>query len=178
MNTSCGNQLCTGIEELRKHLYDHTDKNEEVQCLYCNYKTTITSTIKQHLYRKHRHNNIDHLVGGIRFETCVTDNSAKAPSDEISSDVLEHHDFDEYDQDSREDNVSDEDNDELSAGQENELNMDEEQLFIETLAIRFNSWMNVENIAWKNVNKIVSEILLEQIFSARSIYSVNTNYKT
>ena len=58
---SCGNQVVTSIINFKAHLYSHTDKKEEVQCLFCEYTTNTTGTLQSHLSRKHKIQTVDNL---------------------------------------------------------------------------------------------------------------------
>ena len=38
--SSCGHQSMSRIKLLKQHLYSHTDRKEEVQCIFCSYRQT------------------------------------------------------------------------------------------------------------------------------------------
>ena len=51
---SCGHSTVCSLKKFKAHLYSHTDKKEEVQCLFCAYKSNTSGTLKSHFSRKHR----------------------------------------------------------------------------------------------------------------------------
>ena len=50
---SCGNERFSTILQLKLHLKTHTDRKEETQCCFCDYKTINSGTLKSHMSRKH-----------------------------------------------------------------------------------------------------------------------------
>ena len=50
---SCGNETFSTILQLKLHLRTHTDRKEEIQCCFCEYKTINSGSLKSHMSRKH-----------------------------------------------------------------------------------------------------------------------------
>ena len=150
---SCGNQLVTGIQDLKKHLYTHTQKKEEVECPFCTYQTNVTGTLKQHMSRKHPLQTIERLNTGI-LTVSLTPSEANVGEDPVHEDAIadESIDFDE-------DPVPDDGDPEMS---DQELDViaepEDEEIFLKALSILFNSWMNIANIPWSTVNDIVAQV--------------------
>ena len=56
-SSSCGHQRVATIKEMKLHITRaHTDKKEEVSCIFrgCNFKTQKTATFKSHMSKTHR----------------------------------------------------------------------------------------------------------------------------
>ena len=51
---SCGHSTVCSLRKFKAHLYTHTDKKEEVQCLFCSYTSNTSGSLKSHFSRKHR----------------------------------------------------------------------------------------------------------------------------
>ena len=63
---SCGHQAVSSIPDLKKHLYKaHTEKKEEIQCIFCAFKTNVTSSLQSHLSRKHKSQTVNELNASI-----------------------------------------------------------------------------------------------------------------
>ena len=63
---SCGHQAVRSIHDLKKHLYKaHTEKKEEIQCIFCAFKTNVTSSLQSHLSRKHKSQTVNELNASI-----------------------------------------------------------------------------------------------------------------
>ena len=141
MKNSCGNQISGGIVELKKHLYKHTNKKEEVQCPFCLYLTNNTGTLKQHMSRKHKIQTINELNQGIAcdIDPILNEESTVEVPTDVENDLSE--------------DVSSDDDD-----PEEDENVDDEIVFVKALSIVFNSWMNVANIPWSTVNDIVAQV--------------------
>jgi hypothetical protein len=61
LQVSCGHEIVSTISKLKLHLYSHTDRKEEVKCIFCPYKSDTTGTLKSHFCRKHKVQTIDQL---------------------------------------------------------------------------------------------------------------------
>ena len=142
---SCGHSTVCSLRKFKAHLYTHTDKKEEVQCLFCSYKSNTSGTLKSHFSRKHRVQTVNMIcskflqndrIEGFQDTEDVEDEKDKELELELELDVAE--------------GLSDEDD----GGDE----FDEEELFVKALAMTFNEWMNVKNLAYSTVNFVVSEI--------------------
>ena len=64
--SSCGHQEVSTIKELKIHLNDHTDKREEVQCLFCAYSTNNPGSLRSHFSRSHKLQTVELLNCGIQ----------------------------------------------------------------------------------------------------------------
>ena len=64
--SSCGHQEVSTVKELKIHLNKHTDKREEVQCLFCAYRTNNSGSLRSHLSRNHKLQNVELLNEGIK----------------------------------------------------------------------------------------------------------------
>ena len=143
--TSCGHQSVSSITLLKKHLLIHTDKKEEVQCIFCAYKCNTSGTLKSHFSRKHKIQTVDQLnnnvIENIEKESVIDDSAVQniTTTMEISGQIIEE-DL----------NIE---NDSSGIEQENS-----DDIFIKALAITFNTWMNVSGIPYSTVNLIVKEI--------------------
>lgn len=164
--SSCGNQSVTSIRELKKHLYAvHTVKKEEVTCLFCSFRTNVTSTLQSHFSRKHKVQTPDLLNTNLMSisednDQVVNDSTFEDNYFETRSqcdEILDGVERDSYSPDSE---VLTSNIDEMKALEEEADDFDEEncKLFVRALAITFNSWMNVKGIAWSTVNSIVTEV--------------------
>ena len=150
---SCGHQTVSSVPDLKKHLYkSHTDKKEEIQCIFCNYKTDITSSLQSHLSRKHKIQTVNELNTSIVEIEEINDENPQS-LDEVFEEIEENvvvqgensNDSFDLDDETVETNLSD-------------ANEDDEELFIKATAIMFNSWMNIKGIAWVTVQSIVQEV--------------------
>ena len=61
LEVSCGHQTASSIDLLKKHLYTHTNRREEVQCIFCLFRTNTSGSLKSHLSRKHKIQTVDLL---------------------------------------------------------------------------------------------------------------------
>ena len=66
---SCGHSIFSSINLLKKHLQTHTDRKEEVQCVFCTFSTDTTGTLKSHMSRKHKVQTVDNLNPKLVIET-------------------------------------------------------------------------------------------------------------
>ena len=145
---SCGNQTSSTILWLKKHLYSHTDKKEEVQCVFCHFITDTTGTLKSHFSRKHKIQSVSMLNSNIVKYSDVR---------EICSQDEEQINID----DMADDGENDEglhDISESDAESDIEENDDNSHVFVKALAITFNTWGNISGIPYSTVNCIVKEV--------------------
>ena len=143
---SCGRQKVTSIHDLKSHLKSHFDKSEKVSCLFssCEFETDNSGSMRSHFSRKHKNQSIDELKKQILTgfnEVSEANDNAVHIDEEVVSDLTEIHDEDivEYD-------------DEIEPEEE------VDEIFLKSLAICFNTWMNVSGIPYSTVNGIVTEI--------------------
>ena len=117
---SCGHSTVCSLRKFKAHLYTHTDKKEEVQCLFCSYKSNTSGTLQSHFSRKHRVQTVEMICSKFllndRIEGFNYTEDVEVEKDkklEISVDVTE--------------GFSDEDD----GGEE----FDEEEVFVKALAM-------------------------------------------
>ena len=150
--SSCSHQKFKTIRELKVHITsNHTDKMEEVECIFCDcsFRADRTGTLRSHFSRKHPiqqvHNLKSDVVENVDSADCEetdvlqmeTVSTALETGDDLQIDTTETSDF----------------------GEEVIENEDDDQvLFTRALCIQFNNWSNVKNIAYSTVNLIVSEV--------------------
>ena len=87
LQVSCGHEIVSTISKLKLHLYSHTDRKEEVKCIFCPYKSDTTGTLKSHFSRKHKVQTIDQLDvslidGSKQIESFLMENTAEAGIEE------------------------------------------------------------------------------------------------
>ena len=87
LQVSCGHEIVSTISKLKLHLYSHTDRKEEVKCIFCPYKSDTTGTLKSHFCRKHKVQTIDQLDvslidGSKQIESFLMENTAEAGIEE------------------------------------------------------------------------------------------------
>ena len=147
---SCNNHKVSNILSLKKHLFSHTDKKEDTQCIFCDYRTNTTGTLKSHLSRKHRIQTVNLLNPKlVKYSGDIGESSTLEDStQENEGDFTEE--FGDESFDSPASNVEDLD--------DNEDIFDQEDVFVKALAITFNTWMNISGIAYTTVNGIVKEV--------------------
>ena len=130
---SCNHQTVSNIKNLKTHLYSHTGKREEIQCIFCSYRTDATGSLSSHFSRKHKIQTVDLLNKGIvhvsEFGAVANDDIAGNSNQEIV-DVDNASDYEE------EDDV--EDNSDITTD-------DLDELFVKALAITV-------DIKWKEIN--------------------------
>ena len=150
--SSCSHQKFKTIRELKVHITSiHTDKMEEVECIFCDcsFRADRTGTLRSHFSRKHPiqqvHNLKSDVVENVDSADCEetdvlqmeTVSTALETGDDLQIDTTETSDV----------------------GEEVIENEDDDQvLFTRALCIQFNNWSNVKNIAYSTVNLIVSEV--------------------
>ena len=54
LKPSCGHELFNTIDELKRHLQCHTNRFEEVSCLFCPFQTDNSGSLRSHFSRKHK----------------------------------------------------------------------------------------------------------------------------
>ena len=158
LSSSCGHQKVASIKDLKIHITKyHTDKKQEVICIFrgCRFKTQNTSTFYSHISKNHRLQLVNDLKSDIvmvkdlqdvQDDMCELHTSKVSVSTEGIESVgpTGEHIFDNVEQDSL---VNYED-----------VQMEDDELFIRSLAITYNSWANVNHIPHCTVNQIVAEI--------------------
>ena len=164
---SCGHQSVSSIPELKKHLYSaHTDKKEEIQCIFCTYKSNTTSTLQSHISRKHKVQTVNTLTPNLVKIREDQDEGERGTEGEAFEENSAEIDFDSLDisVDGVYEDIWNED-----------IYEDRDELFVKAVAIMFNSWMNVKGIAWSTVNAIVQEVFESYnkgvVFTKRKIRS-------
>ena len=155
MSTSCGHQTMKSLKELKIHIvHSHAEKKEEVECIFkgCSFYTRKSGTLTSHWSNKHKLQLVQDLKENI-FDGDSRDNhlveescsvEINAPSENIELPVTNE----VYEED-----LSTVDDDSACA-----VNVESDELFIKSLAITFNTWSNVKNIAHSTVNDVVVEI--------------------
>ena len=156
-SVTCGHQIVKTLKDLKVHLVkDHTEKKEEVQCIFagCDFSSNKSGTLRSHFTRKHP----THMINDLKNEVTVPSDESGGNLGAIDLDVI------------NDDSVNDEfypecDGNETTVEEpgEDDRELDDEEccnkeVFTRALAMQFNSWMNVKNIAYTTVNSIVSEV--------------------
>ena len=156
MMTSCSHQQVKTVKELKSHLMKvHTDRYEQVQCIFheCNFKADRSGTLSSHFCKKHPIQQFHNLKSNIVENVEDTEDVDASSVEVVQETMLENADDWSDNADDFEETLA---NDLPSDSTENED--DNLGLFTRALAIQFNSWMNVQNIAYTTVNLIVSEV--------------------
>ena len=157
-SVSCGHQQMKTLQELKLHMVkDHTNKMEEVECIFtgCDFQSQKTGSLRSHFTRKHPSQLLDDLKVGIVVSCNELDEQTNEMHTENPESVTSIED--------REVNRSfgDETYESIQMDDDDDDGTDEEksqELFTRALSMTFNSWMNVKNIAYSTVNSIVSEV--------------------
>ena len=142
---SCNFQSVSNLSALKKHLFTHTDKKEETRCIFCDYKTNTTGTLKSHLSRKHRIQTINLLSSKLVLSGNADE--TEEPQLEFSDENIIH-----------EESVDDDISEDVEGADETEELFNPEDVFVKALAITINTWMNISGIAYSTVNLIVKEV--------------------
>ena len=50
----CSHAIFSSIAKLKQHLQTHTDRKEEVQCIFCSFSSNTSGTLRSHMSRKHQ----------------------------------------------------------------------------------------------------------------------------
>ena len=82
VESSCGNQSVSNISVLKKHILQHTERKEETQCIFCEFKTDTTGTMKSHMSRKHRVQTVEFLNSKFVVQRDFIESSDIVPNDE------------------------------------------------------------------------------------------------
>ena len=150
---SCGHQSASSIPVLKKHLYSvHTDKKEEIQCIFCAYRSNITSSLQSHMSRKHKVQSIQQLNSNVVkiIDDDLDERTGVEETEDVSmTTTFPHVEEEEDGSDGHEEDLESNDGD---------FNEENQEIFIKALAIMINSWMNIKGIAWGTVNSIVQEV--------------------
>ena len=154
---SCQHQTVTSVADLKTHLKSHyRDKHEMVSCPFagCNFESDVTGTWKSHFHRKHSSQQVEDLKAELvignepmraesdassPFETSALHSNSLVPTSEDMEDAS-----DDYA----------EDEEYITAG-ENDF---DDEIFLKSLAIVFNTWANVVGIPYSTVQKIIGEV--------------------
>ena len=156
---SCGHQQSTTLKDLKSHIIsEHTDKMEEVDCIYagCNFKSHKTGTLRSHFSRKHPSQLIDDVKKELVVSSGDDDQLAFKNSGTTFGRVDTENELDDDGSNSDCLGVT-LDNTDIEFEEEEEDD-NAQEVFTRALAMQFNSWMNVKNIAYSTVNEIVTEI--------------------
>ena len=155
MSVSCGHQKFKTVKELKIHLRSaHTDKRQEINCIFdgCSFSTNVSGTFKSHISKKHplqlKHNLKREILTSSDADTQMVEENRQYDVDttaEVCNDV------------------SIDDLSESNLGVEGymddlEREDDGQVLFTRALAMQFNSWCNIKNIAYTTVSQIVTEV--------------------
>jgi hypothetical protein len=157
-SVACGHQMFKTLKDLKVHLVkDHTEKKEEIQCIFagCDFLSNKTGTLRSHFTRKHPTHMVNDLKNNITVASeeyegnvGVIDLDVQLNDEEVSDEFyteLDHHEA-TIEEPFEDDQVFD------------EIDSCSKEVFTRALAMQFNSWMNVKNIAYSTVNSIVSEV--------------------
>ena len=145
---SCGKQSVTSVKQLKIHLAIHFDRLEKVSCIFanCNYASDNYGSMKSHFSRKHKKQDVGELKGSL------VDISASActslPPVCIADTSDEDYEDTHFDQGKDDNDEDDEDEDSPAV----------DEVFMRSLAISMNTWMNISGISYSTVNQIVTEI--------------------
>jgi hypothetical protein len=122
--SGCGHSIFSSINLLKKHLQTHTDRKEEVQCVFCAFCTDTTGTLKSHMSRKHKVQTVDHLNPKLVIESpedCepVTESSSGELASTTSQDFEIEQTSDSFEEEAEDDDSVD----------------DSEEIFLRAIAI-------------------------------------------
>ena len=169
-SSSCGHQRVATIKEMKLHITRaHTDKKEEVSCIFrgCNFKTQKTATFKSHMSKTHRLQLLNDLKSCVlqiedlgEQEQLKVDNDAGSTAAGSISFAMENTSDDcDWNESVNFESMLEDFNPQPNVESLNdEYQDDEEQLFIRALAITFNTWANINHIPYRTVNQIVAEV--------------------
>ena len=162
LSPSCGHQRVQSLKDLRMHLSKvHTDKKQEVVCIFigCNFTTKKSATLSSHFSKKHPLQLINDLKSDIvkidddfhdgQHQEALESNIDLGPSLESSIYDFEHNEEAMANEEVGGNDVVDDSDQEDDDGQD---------IFTKALAMTFNTWANVKNIAHSTVSLIVSEV--------------------
>lgn len=125
--SSCGQATFSRIDDLKTHLYSHTNKKEEVGCLFCSYKTNTTGSLSSHLSRNHKMQTVVQLNARIVVQT--EEIASYSEADPIRDAWLNQDDVATPDDDS--DQEVEDDCSETNSDDEEDM----EEVFVKALAI-------------------------------------------
>ena len=151
LETSCQHQTVLNVKDLKTHLMKiHTEKREMVSCPFaeCNFETNVSGTFKSHFNRKHPLQQVENLKEAVVNDKFRDDFNIDIDVIDVEMTTNEAS-GDEYDAN---DDVQSEN------GSFTEETFEDEEIFLKSLAILFNNWMNVAGIPYTTVNMIVSEV--------------------
>ena len=140
---SCGRQTVSSLQDLKNHLLSHFEKCEEVSCIFsgCMFSSDNRGSMRSHFSRKHKKQDVDALKKRI-----VVDSQDVQPST-----AAEVETFIEPNTSVEEMSFDEEECDEPDSKEIDEV-------FMKSLAISINTWMNISGVAYTTVNQIVKEI--------------------
>ena len=157
LSPSCGHQRVQSVKGLKIHLRSfHTDKKQEVGCIFmgCNFTTQKSGTLKSHFSIKHPLQ----LINDLKSDIVKIDDDFNQHAPEMSSDLVPSPEGSSYNIEHDEEAIGEEEvggeNDEDDSDQED----DGQDIFTKALAMTFNTWANVKNIAHSTVGLIVTEV--------------------
>ena len=145
LSIHCGRQTVTSVHDLKNHLISHFERGEKVSCIFsnCAFESDNRGSMRSHFSRKHKEQDIDALKEHIIIKSVEDD----IPEEE-SAMVRTY-----------EEPIEPEVPELNSDGIENdEIDLDIDEVFTKSLAICFNTWMNISGIAYSTVSQIVKEI--------------------
>ena len=150
---SCGKQSVSSVKQLKVHLKFHFGQLEKVSCIFanCNYASDNYASLKMHFSRKHRKQDADELKVAFVDITEGANSSHPPACIPDTTDEEEHEDI-LYDEG---ENDADEGEDDA---EEDEESPAVDEVFMRSLAISMNTWMNISGISYSTVNQIVTEI--------------------
>ena len=157
LSASCGHQQSKTVKDLKLHLSTiHTDNGEEVNCIFagCKFQTQKTGTLRSHFSRKHPCQQINDLKADILVHSDRIEDPEVTPEfhldcQEHDSDVIEPTEDMGFNESASET---------IEFEDEEEADGRTQEVFTRALAMQFNCWMNIQNIAYSTVNVIVSEV--------------------
>ena len=143
LSNSCGRQTVNSLQDLKIHLTSHFDKLEEVSCIFsgCRFATDNRGSMRSHFSRKHKKQDVDALKKRIVGDS----------QDILPSTAAEDETFIEPNISEKETSSDEEERDESDSPEVDEV-------FMKSLAISINTWMNISGVAYSTVNQIVKEI--------------------
>ena len=147
LSVSCGRSKVSSVSDLKNHLVTHFKNGEKVACIFegCTYMTENRGSMRSHFSRSHPVQDVSALKSDISNQNPVT----VAFSQDLDSGGLDNDQFSEAADQSTEYDISEEDDTE---------ELDTDDVFTKSLAICFNTWMNISGIPYSTVNDIVREI--------------------
>ena len=153
LSSACSHQCVKTVKDLKVHIVRaHTDKMQEVECIFagCNFKANVTGTMRSHFSRKHPLNQIHNLKTEILTQVEDLDKDIEVSRVVESTDTFELEDISDF--------VDDMDLSNFGVGNDADDEVENQVVFTRALAMTFNMWMNVKNIAYSTVNLIVAEV--------------------